>query len=345
MKHWKMASLFLFLCVVGVSFVIQPSYAQKEPIELTFTTSEPALPADLISVYTISSQWGKEIEKRTNGRVKVTVFTGGTLASGGQCYDSVAKGLCDVGYCVLAWTRGRFPLTEVIDLPLGYRSALEATKLINIYYKKFNPKEFDDVKVMYLHAPGPSILGTKKSIRNLEEFKGTKISCTGLMAKIVSALGGVPVAMTMPERYDAIKRGVAEGCMNPIESFKTWKLAEVVNYVTETFGSSSTSGMGFVMNKGKWASLPTDIQKIIQEINEEWIVKTGELWEQADKDGYDLAVARGIEVITLPEKENERWQKMVQPILDDYVKVTNAKGLPGTEALKFCREELKKLQK
>lgn len=340
-----MASLFLFLCVVGLSFIIPPAYAQKKPIELTFTTTEPALPAHVISVYTISLQWGNEIEKRTNGRVKVTVFPGGTLASGGQCYDSVGKGLCDVGYCIFAWTRGRFPLTEVIDLPLGYRSGLEATKLINRYYRKFKPKEFDGVKVMYLHACGPSIIGSKKPVTKLEEFKGMKISCTGLGAKIVAALGGVPVAMPLPERYDSIQRGVAEGFMNPVECLKTWKLAEVVNNVTETFGSSNTAGMGFVMNKGKWASLPPDIQKIIEEINEEWIVKTGELWNQADKEGYDLAVARKIKINSLSEAENERWQKMVQPILDDYVKVTNEKGLPGTEALKFCQEELKKLRK
>jgi TRAP-type C4-dicarboxylate transport system substrate-binding protein len=341
MKHWKMASLFLFLSVVGLSFIISPAYAQKKPIELTYSNFFPAPHKNAI----LSVEWGKEVEKRTNGRVKVTVFPGGTLTPAAQCYDGVVKGLSDVGLSVLGYTRGRFPLTEVIDLPLGYKNGLEATKLINIYYKKFKPKEFDDVKVMYLHAHGPGIIHTKKPVTKLEELKGMKISCHGLSSKIVAALGAVPVAMPMPDRYDAIQKGVAEGGAFPAEALKGWKLAEVVNCTTQDFGAAYTTGFFVVMNKDKWASLPADVQKIIEEINEEWIIKTGQAWDDIDKEGYKLAASKGIKVISLSKAEDDRWHKLMQPTLDDYVKVTNGKGLPGTEALKFCQEELKKLQK
>jgi len=341
MKQWKMASLFLPLFVIGLSFIISPAYAQQKPIELTYSNFFPAPHKNAI----LSVEWGKEVEKRTNGRVKVTVFPGGTLTPAAQCYDGVVKGLSDVGLSVLGYTRGRFPLTEVIDLPLGYRNGLEATKLINLYYKKFKPKELDDVKVMYLHAHGPGILHTKKPVATLEELKGLKISCHGLSAKIVAALGAVPVAMPMPDRYDAIQKGVAEGGMFPEEALKGWKLAEVVNDTTQNFGSAYTTGFFVVMNKEKWASLPPDIQKIIEKINDEWILKTGQAWDEIDKIGYDLAAAKGIKTITLSKAEDERWHKQVQPILDDYVKAMNEKKLPGAEALKFCQEELKKLQK
>jgi len=342
MKHFKTASLLsLFVVIIGLSFVISPVYAEQKPIELTYSNFFPAPHKNAI----LSVEWGKEVEKRTNGRVKVTVFPGGTLTPAAQCYDGVVKGLSDIGLSVLGYTRGRFPLTEVIDLPLGYRNALEATKLINIYYKKFKPKEFDDVKVMYLHAHGPGILHTKKPVEKLEDLKGVKISCHGLSAKVVSALGGVPVAMPMPERYDAIQKGVAEGGVFPEESLKGWKLAEVVNYTTQNFGSAYTTGFFVVMNKDKWASLPPDIQKIIEGINEEWIVKTGEGWDEIDKIGYEVAAAKGIKTIALSKEEDARWHQKVEPILADYVKTMTEKKLPGGEALTFCQEELKKLQK
>ena len=69
----------------------------------------------------------------------------------------------------LAYTRGKFPLTEVIDLPLGYRSAVAATRLINRYYEKFKPEEFKEVKVMYFHAHGPGLLNTKGAVQKLEK--------------------------------------------------------------------------------------------------------------------------------------------------------------------------------
>jgi TRAP-type C4-dicarboxylate transport system substrate-binding protein len=200
MKHWKIISLFLFFSVIGLFFFLSPSHAQKKPIELTLSNTWPATAKHNI----LSVEWGKEIEKRTNGRVKVTVFPAGTLTSAAQCYQGTVDGLSDIGYCVLAYTRGRFPLTEVIDLPLGYNSGFEATKLINIFYNKFKPAEFDDIKMMYLHATSPSFLYTKKPVTKLEDLKGMKLVCSGMTAKVLGALGAVPVALPMIDRYDAI---------------------------------------------------------------------------------------------------------------------------------------------
>jgi TRAP-type C4-dicarboxylate transport system substrate-binding protein len=149
----------------------------------------------------------------------------------------------------------------------------------------------------------------------------------------------------MPERYDAIQKGVAEGGVFPLEALKGWKLAEVVKFTTLDYGAAYTTGFFVVMNKEKWASLPADIQKIIEEINVEWIIKTGQGWDEIDKEGADVATAQGVKMISLSKEEDARWAKLVVPVLDDYVKDTKAKNLPGEEALKFCQEELAKLQK
>ncbi len=341
MKAGKWVVCVSLMMLAGFLLAASPVFAQAKPIELTYSNFFPAPHKNAV----LSVEWGKEIEKRTNGKVKVTVFPGGTLTPAAQCYDGVVKGLSDVGLSVLGYTRGRFPLTEVIDLPLGYENALEATKLINIYYKKFQPKELDDVKVMYLHAHGPGLVHTKKPVAKLEDLKGLKISCHGLSAKIVGALGGVPVAMPMPERYDAIQKGVAEGGVFPLESLKGWKLAEVVSSTTLNYGSAYTTGFFVVMNKEKWNALPPDIQKVIEAINEEWIIKTGQGWDEIDKEGTALAASKGHKIISLSKEEDARWAKLVQPILDDYVKAMKEKNLPGEEALKFCQDELKKLKK
>jgi TRAP-type C4-dicarboxylate transport system substrate-binding protein len=272
------------------------------------------------------------------------MFPGGTLTPADKCYDGVVKGISDIGMSVLGYTRGKFPLSEVIDLPLGYKNGLAATKLINAYYQKFNPQEFNDVQVMYFHAHGPGILHTKKPVNNLEDLKGMKIVCHGLSAKVVGALGATPVAMPMPERYDALQKGVAEGGVNPIESLKGWKLGEVIKSTTENFGSAYTTGFFVVMNKDKWKSLPPDVQKVIAAVNAEWIEKTGKGWDEIDKEGKEFTLAKGNQIIALSKEEDEKWAKLVRPILDEYVANMKAKNLPGDEAVKFCLEELKKYQ-
>ena len=140
--------------------------------------------------------WCKEVEKRTNGRVKITYFPNGTLTPAAQTYDNVVKGIADIGESVFGYTRGKFPMMAMIDLPLGYSSGVQSTGLINAYYNKFKPKELDEVKVLFVHAHGAGIVHTKKPVYKLEDLKGMKIRAEGTVVPIVEALGASPVGTT-----------------------------------------------------------------------------------------------------------------------------------------------------
>lgn len=335
----KKTGWFLFVLFVFVFLAFTGTVpAQTKPVELTFSHFMPATHGHAI----LSQEWGKEVEKRTNGAVKVNLFPGATLTPAHQAYDGVVKGISDLAFVVLSYTSGRFPLTEVIDMPLGYKSGLQATRLVNAFFQKFHPKEFDDTQVMYLHAHGPGILHTKKPVARLEDLKGLKIRCTGTSAKVVSHLGGTPVAIPMPEAYDSLQKGVTDGIMAPIEALKGWKFAEVIKSTTLNYNSAYSIAFAVIMNKQKWASLPKDVQATIQKVNEEWIIKSGKAWDDFDKAGMETTKAKGNQILSLSKQEDERWAKMVQPILNDYVQSMKTKGLPGDEALKFCLDWLKK---
>ena len=332
MNGWKFFLVLAAWVALACLLFHSPAGAQSKPIELSYSIFFPAPHKMTV----LADQWAKEIAKRTGGRVKITLFPGGTLSPADKCYDGVVKGISDIGMSVLGYTRGRFPLTEVIDLPLGYRDGLGATRLVNSYWEKFQPKEFADVQVLYLQAHGPGILHTKKPVAKLEDLKGLRIRSTGLSSKVVSALGGVPVAMPMPETYDALKRGMVDGSMAPMESLQGWKWGEVIKSTTESYGSAYSTAFFVVMNRDKWKALPPDLQKMITQVNQEWIRKTGTVWDEIDKAGRDFTLKRGNKIIPLSKEENNRWKKAAAPILDQYVKSMEEKGLPGKEALDFC---------
>jgi len=333
----KSRLIFTAGLIVGLMAMMTVPGNCTKNYELNYSIFFPASHGNTI----LATEWAKEIEKRTNGVVKINMFPGATLTPADQCYDGVVKGISDIGMSVLSYTRGRFPLTEVIDLPLGYHDGLQATRLCNAFYKKFKPKELDDTQIMYMHAHGPGILHTKKPVSNLEEFKGMKIRCTGTTSKVVAALGGTPVAMPQTETYDALQKGVVEGVVSPIETLKGWKIGEVIGSTTENFGSSYTIVFFVAMNKKKWDSLPKDVQEIIEKVNEEWIDKTGKNWDELDKEGKAFTLARGNKVIPLSKEEDQRWGNAVKPIIQEYVKTMKEKNLPGEEALNFCVEWLK----
>ena len=196
------------------------------------------------------------------------------------------------------------------------------------------------MKVMYLHGHGPGLLHTKKPVMKLEDVKGMKIRASGSITRIVYALGGSPVGTTMPETYDALRTGVADGALAPYEALYGFKWGEVVS-TTECYPISYTDVEFIVMNKDKWNALPPDIQKIIEKINEEWIEKQGKAWDEIDKEGKEFVIKRGNKIQTLSAQEGARWKTTVQPLIDDYVKTNKAKGLPAEAAVKFVQDYLK----
>ncbi len=286
--------------------------------------------------------WAQEIEKRTNGRVKITLYPGGTLSKGPQIYQAVKDGVADIGMSCFAYTPGRFPLLEGLDLPLAYPDGKTATRIATDMVMKYQPEEVADTHMLYVHAHGPGMLASKKPVRSLDDVEGMKIRGTGLSAKIAENLGGTPVGMSQPETYEALQKGTVEATFCPIETLKGWKQGEVISHVTDTSAIGYTTAMFVTMNKAKWESLPEDVQKVISEVSAEWVAKHGEAWDRADAEGREFIknLDPPREIITLDEDEEARWVAAVQPLFESYRAETKAKELPGDELLADIRARI-----
>jgi TRAP-type C4-dicarboxylate transport system substrate-binding protein len=337
----NLIALMLVLCVGLALGMANPLSAQAASVKLTYSNFFP--PGHIQSK--LAEAWCKEVEKRTSGEVVVEYFPGQTLTKARQVYDGVVEGISDLGFSVLAYTRGRFPVMAAVDLPLGYTSGKVATKVINAVYKKFMPKELMDTQVMYLHAHGPGLIHTKsKPVYKIEDMKGLKFRGHGTSALVVEALGGTPVPKPMPETYQMLQKGVVDGAVYPFEANKGWKLGEVTRYATADFTAAYTTSFFVVMNKDKWNSISAANRKIIEQINMEWIDKHGEAWDSSDAQGIVFFLSQGGQIIGLDAKEAERWKKAVAPIIDNYKADMSKKGFKGDELVDFTIKTLNDLQ-
>jgi serine/threonine protein kinase/TRAP-type mannitol/chloroaromatic compound transport system substrate-binding protein len=320
----------------------EPTVSSAPMVQLRFATLFPSTH----SLAAVTAAWCQEVERRTNGKVKVSHSPGGALIPGPQTYEGVVRGTIDVGETALSYTMGKFPLSEVFDYPLGYPNATIATRLANAYYTKFTPREFNEVKVMFFHASGPGILHTRsKPVQRLEDLVGMKIRTFGGTGRFIQLLGGAPVAFPMGEAYDLINKGAADGILGNGEVLKSWKIGEVVKYTTQNYGSANSQMFVVAMNKDKWNSMSSDQQKVIEQINQEWIEKASDAWNQMDREGYDFAQKRGVKVIRLSAEEDVRWAAKAQPLFDEYVNKTRERSLPGNEVLQFARDFISKNSK
>jgi len=332
-----MKKLLLSLAALAVLGLAAPGPVSAEAVRLTYSNFFP--PANHQSQ--LAEAWCREVEKRTGGKVTINYYPGGTLTQAQQTYDGVVEGIADIGLSCLAYTRGRFPVMAAVDLPLGYKNAAQATDTANAVYAHFQPEELADVEVMYFNGHGPGLLfTTSKPVSTLEDMKGQKIRSTGNSAQLVKALGGTPVAKPMPENYQLLQKGVVDGSMHPIESNLSFKLGEVCKFGTDCFDVAYTTVFFIVMNKAKWAAIDAESQAAIREINAEWAARHAEAWDKADIEGRRYLLDQGGTIIELSPEESARWVEASRPVIDAYIKETDARGLDGAAIIEYTRSTL-----
>ncbi len=300
-------------------------------------------PAAAFQVSEGHTGWIEEIEQRTQGRVKINLHAGEALLGAREIYEGVATGVADIGVTCPAYTPGLFPLSAVFELP-GYNNdnAMVASMTAHEGYRQFKEvldiDEYDDVKVLHFFATGPGNLLTTEPVRNLDDLSGKSIRAVGGTVPSLELLGATPVPMPMSEAYLALDQRLVQGLLGPNEVLTAFRLAEVVDYLTETPFLYNVVFIK-VMNLDTWNSLPSDIQSIIEEVSEKSVARYGQLLTDHTRAGLESAVEdHGLEVITLSSEEQDKWLERLNPIVEDWIEKTENSFLPGAKAFDIVRE-------
>lgn len=305
---------------------------QMDPVTLTyahwFSTSHP--------IHTDWAEgWATAIEKATDGLVKIDVYPAETLMSATEIYDGVVDGSIDIGTSCYCYNVGRFPVMEAFIQPgILYQSDMVASTVVWDLTQDLEPEELQDTKHLMILATGPGAIWSKNPIKKLEDIQGMEIRTTGLDAPKLAALGATPVGMPQPEGYEALQRGVVEANLGPTDIMKSFRQAEVVDYVTMTPFIYNCLYYTTI-NHAVWNSFPPQIQEIIWETTEQMARDVGRgLMDRQNDEGLRWSVEEiGVEVIHLPDEEQQRWIDQLQPLQNDWVERVEAMGIPGREIL------------
>ncbi|MFO8032126.1 MAG: TRAP transporter substrate-binding protein [Desulfohalobiaceae bacterium] len=289
-------------------------------------------------------KWIEEIEERSNGRIQIDFHPGEALLGAREIYNGVVDGVADIGTTCPSYTSGMFPLTEAFELP-GYQNvnATAASMTFHEGYKKIKEElgidEFEEVKVLTLWATGPGHLMTRKEpVHNLEDLSGKEIRAVGGTVPPLQELGAKTHALPMSESYVALDQGIVDGILGPTDILKGFKLAEVVDYATETPDLYNVVFMK-VMNKETWQSLPEDLQEIIQEVSDEYALKYGKLRAEHTLEGMEYGkTEHGIEEIQLDPEQEKLWLEKIQPVVENWIQEKQEKDLPATEVVEIVKE-------
>lgn len=209
--------------------------------------------------------WAKMVEESSGGKLKIDIFP--SMQLGGtppQLYDQARDGVVDIVWTLPGSTAGRFPSTEVFELPfIGARRGIVNAQASQEYADANLAKETADIKLLSFWSHDHGLIHANKEVRTMDDLKGLKLrSPNRLAGEGLKALGATAVPMPIPQVPESIAQRAIDGAVVPWEVVPAIKLDELVKFHTEIPGSPTfyTASFFLAMNKAKYDGLPPDLK-------------------------------------------------------------------------------------
>lgn len=306
-------NFFSFVFALVVFFILSANVAGAADITLTYANFPPASTFPCVQM----ERWKTEVEKRTNGQVAIQTFPGGALLGAKNMFDGVKQGQADIGNLCMAYQPGVFPLTSVLEVPMGFSSATVASAVLYDLVEKFNPKEFSKVKVLAVFATAPSNIISTVPVRSLADIKGLELRGAGGASDVLRLLSAIDVNMPMSDTPEALQKGVVKGLLSSLEVLQDLNYAELCPYVTML--NAQVYPFAVIMNKDKWDSLPEDVKKVFDDLRREQSIWTGQYMDRHVDDALSWSKKQyNLEVLTMSEEDMATMSKLLAPMQEDW---------------------------
>jgi TRAP-type C4-dicarboxylate transport system substrate-binding protein len=287
-------------------------------------------PATAATHTEIFEPWVRKVEAESGGRLKVEIYPSATLSKPDATYDATAKGTVDIGSQLQGYTNGRFPLTQVAELPGLSNSATQMNCMLQTLYDDgVISNEYEDTHLLFMMGTGPGGMHTiDKAIRTPDDLKGLRMRRPSAIAgDIIESAGGTPVGLPATDIYTSLQRGVLDGLSLPWDATGSFRLIELTN--THTNIPFYSSAIMVTMNKDKYDSLPDDLKKVIDDNSGKAMAATaGKVFDAEDAKYMAEAKAKGDTMIDIPDPLNDpQWKGPLEAGTQKYLADVAALGL------------------
>jgi len=320
-------------CALAAAVVLGVGSARAETITLKLSHFVP--PQHAFHKWVVG--WAQKIEQESGGRLKFEIYPNGQLVGPpNRQFDAARNGITDIAFCLHGVTPGRYPMTELANLPFTWPSdganLPEMAKRMTELAPKYLAAEHTGLHILFMSMANPVVIYSKVPIRTLADFKGKKIRYASITNKfMLEAMGAVPMLIPPPESQDAIAKGIADGAGFPHEAGLAYDLASVAKYAIEPPLASATFAL--VMNPAKYNSLPPDLRAIIDKGSGVAGAESfGKAWQAQEQFARNLEVTKkGLEIITLPPADVAKMKELAKPIIEKALAEQEKESKPARE--------------
>jgi TRAP-type transport system periplasmic protein len=333
-------SLALAVLTVALTGVLPSRQTQAQTIELKLSHFVPPNHA----FHKWVTAWAENLEKESNGRLKITIYPNGQLVGPPtRQLDAARNGVTDIAWVIHGVTPGRYPLTELANQPFAWKGTKDNIVETAVRMTELAPKylaaEHVGLKILFMSMANPVVAYTKTPITKLDDFKGMKIRYASAPNKVMlDSLGATTLLVPPPDSQDALAKGIIQGAMFPHEAGLSYDLAGVVKYALDPGLASGT----FVaaMNPAKYNSLPDDLKALLdKETGVKAAESFGKAWAAQETFARDVETKqKGLTINTLSDPDIAKLKELAKKQIDDEVARLEKEGKPAKE---FMAEFLK----
>ncbi|MBR0564748.1 TRAP transporter substrate-binding protein [Azoarcus sp. L1K30] len=326
----KMRKVFLGVAALA----LMPTLAAAEEVVLKVAHFLPPVsPAHTKFI----QPWCDKIEAESKGKMKCQIYPamqlGGTPP---QLLNQVRDGVADIVWTLPGYTPGRFPVSEVFELPFMTTTHEASSRAFWDFSQKYAQKEFAGTHPIAVWVNGPNVLHFRdKQVKTLDDLKGVKVRAPSRLGNsLLAALGATPVGMPVPQMAESLSKGVIDGALIPWEVVPATKTHELTKFHAEAGSGNAmtTATMIFVMNKKKYDGLPADLKKVIDDNSgRETSAWVSAQFKDADAGGRAKTEANGNTIYQIDAAEMAKWQAAARPVTEEWIKDISEKGLNGKQ--------------
>jgi len=287
--------------------------------------------------------WAKDVERVTNGSVKVK-FTEKSLAPPPKQWNMVSKGIADVAMLANNFEAGRLKLVNIAQLPFVHAKAQTRSVALWRTHEKYFAKagEYKGMKLMGLWTVSGANFLTEKPIIKLEDLQNYKIwAINGIPNRMMKELGAVVVSVPGVQMFNVVSKGVVNGSVTSHYPLVTFKLMPYIKHVTEFPGGFNSNNFSLLLNEDKWNGLTDAERQAIASISGETVaINAGKQVDVLDAKAKKQAIEKGIKFHMASPELVAQMNERLQFVADDLMKEAAAKGVDGKAAIAFYKSQL-----
>jgi tripartite ATP-independent transporter DctP family solute receptor len=298
----------------GLSLGARPARAAGQPVVLKLAHPDtPIHPSQ-----EIATRFGKLVEERTGGSVKIRVFAGGQLGSEVNIVSGLTTGIVDLAMHTTGFLESFFPRIQAIDLPFLFHDSATAERLLDgpIGQELLNDMQAKGIYGLTWGHYGWRVTETNNRVVKVpQDLAGLKIRIQpgAVFAAMFKAVGAVPIVIDLAELYIALSQGTVNGYELPFLAVVTTKLVEVTKYVGVT--NHVYNGGAFMASKLRFDTLTPKEQEVIRETVKEIQPGWRKLVAEKSIENRKICEQRGLAV---NEIDYPAFRKAMEPVYTEF---------------------------